>query len=95
MSRSPGPKRESGARVAVVCAMPKSRSGAKCAVLICLGLLGMDQAGLDASAAIAAIAAMALAFFSCLIELQCYESTQSQLLVCYMPLATQSTWLKS
>jgi hypothetical protein len=55
----------------------------------------MDQAGLDASAAIAAIAAMALAFFSCLIELQCYESTQSQLLVCYMPLATQSTWLKS
>ena len=73
LSRSPCPKRERrGARVAVVCAMPKSRSGAKCAVLICLGLLGMDQAGLDASAAIAAIAAMALAFFSCLIELQCF-----------------------
>ena len=52
--------------------MPKSRAGAKCAVLICLGLLGMDQAGLDASAAIAAIAAMVLAFFSCLIELQCF-----------------------
>ena len=95
MSRSPCPKRERcGARVAVVCAMPKSRSGAKCAVLICLGLLGMDQAGLDASAAIAAIAAMALIFFSCLIELHCF-GTQSQLLVCYMPLATQSAWLKS
>ena len=31
----------------------------------------MEQAGLDASAAIAAIAAMVLAFFSCLNELHC------------------------